>query len=190
MKEFDEIIGGKFGILKGGKNLVFIKTGRGGTIFGYGNKYLKICNLLYEKYGCTFVVSANPIDSLCDLEDEIRQIGEYVGEYDEIYFVGVSNGANVGAQQCWKIDKIKNALLINGPIMINWHKTKSGAEKFKGEQIRFVYGDQDPSFQYVEILEYIENDVCTYVTIKKEGHVLSGTALESVIFDFFDERMH
>ena len=31
MKEFDEIIGGKFGILKGGKNLVFIRTGRGGN---------------------------------------------------------------------------------------------------------------------------------------------------------------
>ena len=45
--------------------------------------------------------------------------------------MGDSNGDLVGAQQCWNVDKIKNALLINGPLMINWPKTKKGAEEFR-----------------------------------------------------------
>lgn len=84
LKKYDIVIGKQFGIIKGEKNIVFIKTGRGGSIEGYENKYLDICSLLFEKYGYTFVVSANPKDSVCDLEEEIKCISKYVGDYKEI----------------------------------------------------------------------------------------------------------
>ena len=55
MNKYDKVIGKQFGIIQGEKYLVFIKTGRGGTIEGFKNKYLSICDFLFKKYGYTFV---------------------------------------------------------------------------------------------------------------------------------------
>ena len=162
MNKYDKVIGKQFGIIQGEKYLVFIKTGRGGSIEGFENKYLSICSILFKKYGYTFVVSANPKDSVCDLEEEIKCIGKYVGDYKEIFFVGISNGASLGAYQSSKIKSIKNALLINAPLMINFHKIKEGAQNFRGDNMYFLYGEDDPSFRYIEILKSIKNTACKY----------------------------
>ena len=180
MKQYDKVIEKQFGIIKGEKYLVFIKTGRGGSIEGFENKYLSICSFLFEKYGYTFVVSANPKDSACDLEEEIKCISKYIGDYKEIFFVGISNGASIGAAQCRKIEKIKNAILINAPLMINFHKIKEGAKKFRGNNMYFLYGEDDPSFRYIEILKSIKNTACKYKIIKGEGHDFSK---ESLIYE-------
>ena len=186
LKKYDIVIGKQFGIINGEKNIIFIKTGRGGTIEGFENKYLNICNFLFEKYGYTFVVSANPKDSVCDLEEEIKCISKYVGSYKEIYFVGISNGASIGAAQCRKIEKIKNAVLINAPLMINFHKIKEGAQNFRGGRMYFLYGEDDPSCRYIEILDSIKNTACKYKIIKGEGHDFSTESLISELNYFFD----
>ena len=180
MKQYDKVIGKQFGIIKGEKDIVFIKTGRGGTIEGFESKYMNICSSLFEKYGYTFVVSANPKDSACDLEEEINCISKYIGDYKEIFFVGISNGASIGAAQCRKIEKIKNAILINAPLMINFHKIKEGAKKFRGNNMYFLYGEDDPSCRYIEILDSIKNTACKYKIIKGEGHDFSK---ESLIYE-------
>ena len=180
MKQYDKVIEKQFGIIKGEKYLVFIKTGRGGSIEGFENKYLNICSFLFEKYGYTFVVSANPKDSACDLEEEIKCISKYIGDYKEIFFVGISNGASIGAAQCRKIEKIKDAILINAPLMINFHKIKEGAKKFRGNNMYFLYGEDDPSCRYIEILDSIKNTACKYKIIKGEGHDFSK---ESLIYE-------
>ena len=186
LKKYDIVIGKQFGIIKGEKNIVFIKTGRGGSIEGYENKYLDICSLLFEKYGYTFVVSANLKDSVCDLDKEIKCIGKYVGNYKEIFFVGISNGASVGAAQCSKIERIRNAVLINAPLMINFHKIKEGAQKFRGNNMYFLYGEDDPSCRYIEILDSIKNTACKYKIIKGEGHDFTKESLISELNYFFD----
>lgn len=186
MKKYDKVIGKRFGIIKGEKNIVFIKTGRGGTIEGFENKYLNICSLLFEKYGYTFVVSANTKDSVCDLEEEIKSVDKYVGDYKEIYFVGISNGASIGVAQCSKIERIRNAVLINAPLMINFHKIKEGAQNFRGERMYFLYGENDPSFRYIEILNSIKNTACKYKIIKGEGHDFSEETLKSELICFID----
>ena len=187
MKKYDIVIGKQFGIIKGERNIVFIKTGRGGTIEGFENKYLNICSLLFEKYGYTFVVCANPKDSVCDLEEEIKCISKYVGNYKEIFFVGISNGASIGVAQCGKIEKIKNAVLINAPLMINFHKIKKGTEKFRGDSMYFLYGEDDPSFRYIEILKSIKNTACKYKIIKGEGHDFSKESLRYELNYLFAE---
>ena len=186
MNKYDKVIGKQFGIIQGEKYLVFIKTGKGGSIEGFKNKYLNICDFLFKKYGYTFVVSANPKDSVCDLEEEIKSVDKYVGDYKEIYFVGISNGASIGAAQCSKIEKIKNAVLINAPLMINFHKIKEGVEKFRGNNMYFLYGEADPSFRYIEILNVIKNTACKYKIIKGEGHDFSKESLISELNYFFD----
>ena len=186
MNKYDKVIGKQFGIIQGEKYLVFIKTGKGGSIEGFKNKYLNICDFLFKKYGYTFVVSANPKDSVCDLEEEIKCISKYVGDYKEIIFVGISNGAFIGAAQYRKIEKIKNAVLINAPLMINFHKIKEGDQKFRGDNMYFLYGEADPSFRYIEILNVIKNTACKYKIIKGEGHDFSKESLISELNYFFD----
>ena len=186
LKKYDIVIGKQFGIIKGEKNIVFIKTGRGGSIEGFENKYLDICSLLFEKYGYTFVVSANPKDSVCDLDKEIKCISKYVGNYKEIFFVGISNGAFIGATQCRNVERIKNALLINAPLMINFHKIKEGAQKFRGDNMYFLYGEDDPSCRYMEILDSIKNTACKYKIIKGEGHDFTKESLIAELNYFFD----
>ena len=186
LKKYDIVIGKQFGIINGEKYLVFIKTGRGGSIEGFENKYLSICSILFKKYGYTFVVSANPKDSVCDLEEEIKSVDKYVGDYKEIYFVGISNGASIGVAQCSKIERIRNAVLINAPLMINFHKIKEGAQNFRGERMYFLYGENDPSFRYIEILNSIKNTACKYKIIKGEGHDFSEETLKSELICFID----
>jgi len=189
LNKYDKVIGKQFGIIQGEKYLVFIKTGRGGSIEGFENKYLSICSFLFKKYGYTFVVSANPKDSVCDLEEEIKCIDTYIGDYKEIVFVGISNGAFIGAAQCRKIKKIKNAVLINAPLMINFHKIKEGAQKFRGDNMYFLYSEKDPSFRYIEILNVIKNTACKYKIIKGEGHDFSKESLISELNYFLTELL-
>lgn len=42
MKKYDIVIRKQFGIIKGERNFVFIKTGGGGNIEGFKNKYLNM----------------------------------------------------------------------------------------------------------------------------------------------------
>ena len=85
-----------------------------------------------------------------------------------------------------KIEKIKNAVLINAPLMINFHKIKEGAKKFRGNNMYFLYGEDDPSFRYIEILDSIKNTACKYKIIKGEGHDFSTESLISELNYFFD----
>ncbi len=173
-KEYDIQIGDRYGVISGSQRLVFIKTGRGGTIFGHQNKYLKLAAELSARTGYSVVVSANPPDSACELSKEISEIADIAGEPDVILFAGVSNGALIGAQQGWTVEKIRAMLLINGPLMINWAKTKKGLEKFRGEMVELIYGSRDPSFPYVGMLDRIASDVCRYRVIEGIDHSFTG----------------
>ena len=45
------------GYIVGNHKAVFVKTGQGGSIYGYKNKYLDIALNLNKKYGCSVFVS-------------------------------------------------------------------------------------------------------------------------------------
>lgn len=157
---FDKIISQKYGsneieygIVKGSSNeILLIKVGQGGSIYGYENKYLKIAKHINDKYGIGAVVSSNPYDKTDSLEQAINLIKEEFGEVD-IYYMGNSNGAILGARFGYLHPEIKRMLLINGPLMINWPQTKQGVQMFEGERIVFVYGSKDASFRYVELIK-------------------------------------
>ena len=95
-------------------------------MYGRDNKYLRIAKRINEQYGYSVVVSANPVEYDCDLELEINYISDELGAYDEMYFIDISNGAIIGARQGFGINGIQKMLLINGPLMINYHKTIKG----------------------------------------------------------------
>lgn len=184
MKSFNKIIGKQFGIVYGSDTVIFIKTGRGGDIYGYDNKYLNIAGMIHDRYGYTCVVSANPADSKGNISEELEILKQNISAVKGILYIGISNGALIGAQQCWKSDLITKALLINGPLMINWPQTREGAEKFRGKDMHFVYGERDPSARYAGLIELINNNVCRYSLLKDVGHQIDEDVLKEEIIRF------
>jgi len=184
-KEFDEIINSRFnekmmidyGIMEGNNKIIFIKSGQDGTIYGYQNKYLNIAYTINKKYGYTVICSSNPFDGANPLDNAMVVIEEYCNKKNykdyEIYYMGHSNGAIIGAQFGYKYPQIKKMLLINAPLMINYHKTKEGLLKFNQDKITMIYGDLDPSYKYVELLNNIKNKKINCLIIKGQDHHFS-----------------
>lgn len=181
-KDFQDNIHIDYGIIKGNNKIVFIKVGQNGTIYGYKNKYLKIAISLNKKYGYTIICSSNPFDNNITLDNDISIIKEYCKNNDiksyEVYYIGHSKGGTIGAQYGYKYSCIKRMLLINAPLMINYHKTKDGLSKFNQEQVIMVYGDLDPSYKYTELLNGIQNKKFKYFIIKGQDHHFSKSMIE------------
>lgn len=148
----------EYGMIYGtDKRVMLIKTGQNGSIYGYNDKYLIMAKNINEKYGCTVVVSSNPYDCTDSLGTALEVIFEEVTQDVELYFMGMSNGAILGARFGYLYPEIKRMLLINGPLMINWPQTKKGLEKFEGERVTMVYGSLDSSYMYAEMVGFVNN---------------------------------
>ena len=153
--DFDEVIkkeGIEYGGIIRGNNetIVFIKAGAGGSYRGYDEKYLKMAITLNDIYGATVICASNPSDELSLKYDEAI-LRELINETKApvLKFIGVSRGAYLGSvhlSQRFEFDKL---LLINMPLMINFHKT---IKHLKGKNVKFVFGTKDPSARFVPFL--------------------------------------
>lgn len=150
-------------------------------MYGRDNKYLRIAKRINEQYGYSVVVSANPVEYDCNLELEVNYISDELGAYDEMYFIDISNGAIIGARQGFGINGIQKMLLINGPLMINYHKTIKGIKAFGVKPIDVVYGENDPSAMYTVWLENEKISNCDVRIIPGADHNFSG--MEDVFED-------
>ena len=171
--KFDEIIDDRYGIVKGSDKVLFIKAGSGGNVYGYQNKYLKIARSVNYNYGLTVIVCSNDGNvGVC--EDFERMKDNFA---DEIYFMGMSNGASQGIQSLYNDERIKGMLLVNCPLMINLHKTKEGINNYKG-RITFVFGTKDPSFNYLPLIQDFRNVRIVTVFGQDHNFSLGGEFLE------------
>ncbi len=172
-----------YGIINGDKTIIFIKAGQDGSMYGYQNKYLEMALYINKNYGYTVICSSNPFEGTNPLDNAMEIIENYCNEqnFEEyiIYYMGHSNGALIGAWFGFNYPKIKRMVLINGPLIYNWHKTRRGTEKFSGEKVVFVYGSLDPSFKYTELIKTIKNKNAELVIIEGQDHHFSKD-----IFDF------
>ena len=172
----------EYGIINGNNTILLIKTGSEGTIYGYNNKYLKLAKYVSSKYGFTVIVSSNPRTGINSnqLADAIELIDEYFKDKYEIYYMGISNGGLIGA---WYGNNysFKRMLLINPPLMINYHKTKEGLQSFNNDKVSLIFGELDPSFKLVGLLDYINNDKVNYHIIKGENHHLSNVDYKDLV---------
>lgn len=145
-----------FGILRGGGRIVFIKVGLGGDFYGYDGKYLKMALRLRERYGCSVIVASNPHDGRSHTEIDKRVIEEYIAERGiispELFFFGNSNGGIKGLELTESL-KFRKMVLVNMPLMINFHKTKGFIARIPETEIAAVYGEGDPSFPYLPFLK-------------------------------------
>ncbi len=160
--KFDDVIDDKYGIVTGYKDIFFIKTEVNSTIYGIGNRYLKIAKRINFKYGFTVIVSSNNLK----LEDDFNNLRDYLKD-KKIYFMGVSNGATQAIQNIEIGSKIDRMLLVNLPLMINLHKTKEGIINYKGKLI-CIFGSRDSSFNYLPLIQDFRN--VNIVVISNQDH--------------------
>lgn len=151
-------------------------------MYGYQNKYLKIAQNVNKKYGYTVICSSNPFDGTNPLDNAMEIIENYCKEKNfqdyKIFYMGNSNGALIGAWYGINYPKIKRMLLINGPLMYNWYKTKEGIQKFSGEKMVLVYGSLDYSFQYTELIKPLENEIVKLQIIEGQDHYFSKNTFD------------
>jgi hypothetical protein len=185
-RQFNDIAIIDYGIIKGNNNIVFIKSGQDGSMYGYNNKYLNIALNINKTFGSTVICSSNPFDGNNPLADAMEVISQYVkdnnfNDYD-IYYMVTSNGAIIGVQFGVNYSKIKRMLLINTPLFINLHKTKAGIRNFSGEKITMIYGSLDPSSKYTELLSDIKQKNFEYHIINGQDHFFLRTIISLDIY--------
>lgn len=151
----------KIGYIKGSEKVLFIKTGQGGSIYGYDNKYLYLAQSINEKYGSTVFVSATTSDSKALYDEEMRIVANCLQDMSyEIYYLGISKGGLIG---CWygaENTKIKRIVAVNAPLMINLHnRTLPSIKKLPCNKLTMVYGSLDPSYHYIDFVK-------PYITVK------------------------
>ena len=143
----------EYGLIHGNNRVVIIKAGAGGSYIGYEEKYLKIARRLRNTYGCTVLCLSNYASDSFERGDVavIRELlAGMVGEI-QLYYVGNSNGSTQGLLTAAKFFDFRRMVLVNMPLMMNFHKIKE-ALTHADTEIRFVYGEKDPSISYVPFL--------------------------------------
>ena len=170
------------GYMPGSNKVLFIKTGQGGSIYGYENKYLDLAFEVNEKYGLSVFVSATTIDTKESFLRDIQTVEDTLGTTDfEIYYLGVSKGGLIGIWHGCDDPRIVRMVSINAPLMINYHgKTLPGIKKLGTDKLTMVYGSLDPSYKYLPFVEKYTN----IQIIKGADHNLRGyTDVLSKIID-------
>ena len=155
----------EYGVINGNENIFFIKCGAGGDIRGYDDKYLKMARRINDSLGATVVCSSYPYptdDSLLEYDEAL--IKKLMAKFDvpcTLSFIGSSRGAYVGLTYFSKRFKISKMLLINMPLMINFHKSVEALQGLSDAKVTFVYGERDPSVGYIPYLRLYHDNVAT-----------------------------
>ncbi len=181
MQEYEEIFKEKFennsieyGIVRGNEKVLFIKVGQDGSIYGYENKYLEIAYKINTQYGYSLVVASHFEKGVDTIGHAVEFIQKNITPNPLIYYLGISKGASLGATCAYKYKEIKCMLLINPPLMINYHKIKKGLEAYAGEKAIVAIGSLDPSFAYAELIPRIKNPAVSLEIIENADHNFKG----------------
>lgn len=190
--QYDEIIERKFkeniiinyGIIKGEiasqekTMIVFIKVGQDGSIYGYQDKYLQIAKRLNALYNYSVIVASNPSHRTNPLDCDMEVVSWYCKKSNifdyQIYYMGQSNGALIGLSFAYMYHKIKRLLLINSPLMFNFHLIKNGLKNMQDKKVYIVYGSLDPSIKYTELLGPLLSDTIKLQVIEGADHNFAG----------------
>lgn len=164
------------GYIPGSSKVLFIKTGQGGTIYGYDNKYLNLAIEVNEKYGHTVFVSATSSDSQEVYGRDMQLLEQCLGtsEY-EIFYLGVSKGGLIGIWYGADEPRMAKMVSVNAPLMINFHgKTLPSIKKLGREKLTMIYGSLDPSYKYVPFVDKNAN----VQIIEGADHNLCGASIQ------------
>ena len=166
-----------YGIIFGNEEIVFIKSGRGGTHLGEDEKYLKMATKLYKNRGFTVICASNPVAIDFSYSLDLSVIREVAGELGartpRLTLIGSSNGAYQNLLLANEIPAIK-ILCINMPLMINFQRASRILSHATDSEKIFVFGSRDPSFPYIPFLEAAKIPRLSVKRIEGADHTFSG----------------
>lgn len=168
----------EYGCILGSNKIVYIKTGMGGSYIGYKEKYLKMARRLNEKYGCSVICVSNPLPHGRSVDTDQMIIRDFLDRHNiidsEMFFFGNSNGSVKGLQLVESGTVFKKMILVNMPLMENFHKNVGRIKLVPETEIRAVYGELDPSRNYIQFLEFKAPGNLEIVKIPLADHNFTG----------------
>ena len=105
---------------------------------------------------------------------DMNFINNYMKNIPIIYAFGFSNGGMMLSNQSFKYNNIKKVLILNSPLMFNWHKIKEGVKKFNQDKMTFIFGSLDQSFGYLPLLENVKNSKVEIIKFENRDHQFIG----------------
>lgn len=172
----------EYGCILGSSQIVYIKVGMGGSYLGYEDKYLKIAHRLNDKYGCSVICVSNPVPLPIVVDQMI--LGEFTKKHDihnpEMFFFGNSNGCVKGLELGASGISFSKMVLVNMPLMMNFHKTVQWINAMPEANIVTVYGETDPSYRYIPFLETKKLENVEILKVAGADHNFKGMMEEFI----------
>lgn len=165
-----------YGCVWGSNQILYIKVGRGGSYLGSENRYLRIARLLNEKHGYSVICASNPLPLPIDVDLTIlNAFIETHGLRDpEMLFFGYSNGCVKGLELSAHGVPFTKMVLVNMPLMINFHKAVQRISAIPSTEIVAIYGDMDPSYPYISLFHIRNLENVRTITISGADHNFKG----------------
>ena len=174
-----------YGCIRGNEIIVYIKAGLGGDYLGFKNKYLIMAQRLHKQYGCSVISASNPESKNRKIDVDREIILSFIQKENitkpNLYFFGHSNGCLKGLELAASGISFKRMILVNMPLMINFHKTKRWIKEIPDTEIIAIFGEKDPSYAYVPFLDKFANNLKT-VRIPGADHNFANRLDEFISF--------
>ena len=177
--------GVRWGFLPGeSQRLLLIKTGLGGSVYGFNGKYLRIAQH-FNSVGYNVLCCASPQDigDRTSFDTAIELAKNMMGSRFSdltINYMGVSRGAYQGILYGETVEQIKTMLLINPPLTVNFSKQITALRNLDRPST-LVIGTKDASYRFWPWICKIENTNLKLVEAEGADHHFKGMDQE-----FFD----
>ena len=133
----------EYGVVRGGAEIVFVKTGLGTDRLWPDSRYAVMARRLHEGGGCSVIVATNPYDGESHAENDRAVLERYVSEQriedPSVFFFGNSNGCIKGLELAACGVAFRRMVLVNMPLMINFHRTKGYIARIPQTSILAVF---------------------------------------------------
>lgn len=166
-----------------GKNVLLVLTGLGGSLSGYGDKYIKIAQRASREYGFTTSVAAVTDEVWADKERAFDEIFSRTCQAaSTAYIMGSSAGASLALWYAHKYKNVAKVLCVNPVLNVNLPLTVKGMKDFHGEKLYIVSGDGDPSFVWAKMIKCTNN--VEVRILENVDHFFTGKSDEFISLPF------
>lgn len=172
----------EYEIVFGNEKIVFIKSGAGGGVRGYENKYLRMAKRIHERMGATVIRASNPDTPHEDAdEEEIRWvIDELALSNVEVYFIGTSHGAYQNLSLAKRFPETVKYIGINTSY-IDISDLKESLMALSDVSKVMIYGTEDDDLdEVVPAMKEMTCDNLTVKFVKGADHSFSGKVEEFI----------
>ncbi len=151
----------KYAYYDGGKDVVLIITGIGGSTVGYKNKYDIMAKNIVQQTNCSVLIATSPQGTWLHIKENLIQIINKIIEIKQteqcnIYAFGHSAGANTLLLSAYLYPQIKSIVAVNPVMNINISQLIDGIKNFN-DKATIIFGEKDSSSKFACLIPQKEN---------------------------------